>query len=93
VFKTFEWEPDGTDAVVREFALMLEPKVGYSNYVKSENSVPNNHEPDNDTTNTDPFTTNKVRDGGYWIVGVDGEGVGERFPVRPHRYHTCSRTR
>jgi len=75
VFETFVWKPDGTDAVVREFALMLDPKIGYTNYLKSGDSVPNNHEPGAGTTNRDPFTPNKIRDGGYWIFGVGEDDI------------------
>ncbi len=75
VFKTFVWEPEGTDAVVREFALMLDPKIGYTNYLKTGDSVPNNHEPANGTTNRDPFTPNKIRDGGYWIFGIEDDDI------------------
>lgn len=74
VFDTFVWMPDPsgdrTEAVVPETSLMLEPKVGYTNYFKSGTTVAANDEADNDlggTTNRDTFTTNEVRDGGYWI--------------------------
>jgi len=84
VFDTFVWipDPDGgsTEAVVPETSLMLEPKVGYTNYFKSGASVPANDEDGlGGTTNRDTFTTNKVRDGGYWIFAVEDDDIPREF--------------
>jgi hypothetical protein len=85
LFDTFVWMPDPssnvTDAVVPETSLMLEPKVGYTNYVKSGAGVPANDEADSlgGTTNRDTFTTNKVRDGGYWIFAVEEDDIPRWF--------------
>ncbi|MEF8864109.1 MAG: hypothetical protein V5A40_20535 [Haloarculaceae archaeon] len=86
MFDTFVWmpDPDGdeTDAVVPSTSLMLEPKIGYTNYLKSGTSVPANDEADNDlggTTNRDEFSTNKVRDGGYWIFAVEDDDIPREF--------------
>ena len=86
LFDTFVWKPDPygnvTDGVVPETSLMLEPKVGYTNYLKSGTSVPANDEADNalgGTTNRDTFTTNKVRDGGYWIFAVEDDDIPREF--------------
>lgn len=85
MYKTFVWfpDPDGdtTDAVVPDTPLMLEPKVGYSNYVKSGTQIPNNVESENGTTNRDPFRTNKIRDGGYWIFAVEDDGIPLEYLV------------
>lgn len=79
MYKTFVWfpDPDGyhTEAVVPDTPLMLEPKVGYANHLKSGTQVPNNIDSENGTTNRDPFTTNKVRDGGYWIFAVEEDDI------------------
>ncbi len=86
LFDTFVWMPDPygnvTDAIVPETSLMLEPKIGYTNYLKSGAAVPANDEADNDlggTTNRDSFTTNKVRDGGYWIFAVEEDDISREF--------------
>jgi hypothetical protein len=85
LFDTFVWRPDPsgdkTEAVVPETSLMLEPKVAYTNYLKSGASVPANDEADTlgGTTNRDTFTTNKVRDGGYWIFAVEDDGIPREF--------------
>jgi hypothetical protein len=79
MYKTFVWipDPDGyqTDAAIPDTPLMLEPKVGYSNYFKSGTGIPNNVDGEKGTTNLDPFTTNKVRDGGYWIFAIEDDDV------------------
>jgi hypothetical protein len=86
LFDTFVWRPDPygnvTDAVVPETSLMLEPKVAYTNYLKSGVSVPANDEADSPLggmTNRDTFTTNKVRDGGYWIFAVEDDDIPRWF--------------
>jgi hypothetical protein len=85
LFDTFVWmpDPDGedTEAVVPETSLMLEPKVAYTNYLKSGASVPANDEADTlgGMTNRDTFTTNKVRDGGYWIFAVEDDDIPREF--------------
>jgi len=79
MYKTFVFfpDPDGdaTDAVVPDTPLKLEPKIGYSNYIKSGTEVPNNVEPANGTTNRDPERMNKIRDGGYWIFAVEDDSI------------------
>ncbi|WP_435062923.1 hypothetical protein [Halobaculum sp. EA56] len=84
MFDTFVWMPDpdvdATDAVVPETSLMLEPKVAYTNYVKSGAAVPANDEDElGGMTNRDTFTANKVRDGGYWIFAVEDDDVPREF--------------
>ncbi|WP_128226417.1 hypothetical protein [Halobacteriaceae bacterium SHR40] len=82
MYKTFVWFPDPegdeTNAVIPETPLMLDEKIGYTNYFKSGTTVPANSEPDNDvggTTNRKPFVPNKIRDGGYWIFAVEDDGI------------------
>ena len=65
---------------------MLSPGTGYTAYVISGRSMPNNH--GDGHTNTDPEVTGKVRDGGWWATlneeaafGGDYAGIDDReFP-------------
>lgn len=86
MFDTFVWRPDPngnlTDAVVPETSLMLRPEVGYTNYLKSGDQIPANDEDDpelGEMTNRDPFVTNKVRDGGYWIFAIEDDDIPRWF--------------
>ncbi len=86
MFDTFVWIPDPSgdrsEAAVPETSLMLRPEVGYTNYLKSGHTVPANDEDDGDLgemTNRDPFTANKVRDGGYWIFAVEDDDIPREF--------------
>lgn len=55
---------------------MLSPGTGYTAYVVSGRSMPNNHGEDH--TNTDTESTGKVRDGGWWAtLNEDAEFGGE----------------
>jgi len=55
---------------------MLSPGTGYTAYVISGRSMPNNHGEDH--TNTDPELTGKVRDGGWWaFLDEDTQFGGE----------------
>lgn len=67
VFETVD-STSGIDATLRPFAK--DPNDGYTAYVVSGRAMPNNH--GGDTTNLDPESTGKVRDGG-WIAEIEGD--------------------
>ncbi|MFU8868185.1 hypothetical protein [Natronococcus sp.] len=66
--------------IAEEVPTQLHPEVGYSNYWISGYGMPNNWEPETNTTNRDPRVTNKVRDGGWWVdVDLNGDGYDDGF--------------
>ena len=56
---------------------MLSPGTGYTAYVISGMSMPNNHGTDH--TNTDPELTGKVRDGGWWAFLNEDTAYGGEY--------------
>lgn len=68
-------------------ATMLSPGTGYTAYVISGRSMPNNH--GDRSTNTNTELTGKVRDGGWWATlneeaelgGSYGDGGESTFPA------------
>lgn len=73
------------DTIMEEVPTLLHPGIGYTAYNQSGFGVPNNRNTgadlgstfDGDTTNRDYRVTNKIRDGGWWILSGRTRGEND----------------
>jgi len=88
--ETAQGENTEGDTIMEEVPTLLHPGIGYTAYVQSGFGVPNNRNTgedlgsdfDGDTTNRDYRVTNKIRDGGWWVLAPRTRGEEDLDKLR-----------